>query len=199
MKSPAAPSDAKRLRISTRSLSVSRPGSHEKLLLLHRLRQNLLYLKLRSLLPKPSNLHQPNMDEIPQNDGSDDDESLDRSVEVADSVGSTGEGDAGDANINDQAKGHGHEDESKQKKFKPSIKLRKSDGTLLISLVVLKKVALASRLFALLEKESLDLVFQHQYCTETKACYTVQVRVPDEVDEEALKEKIGAWADGKKY
>ncbi|KAK9124106.1 hypothetical protein Sjap_013708 [Stephania japonica] len=86
---------------------------------------------------------------------------------------------------------------SQPRPFVPSIEIRTMEGALLINAVVLKEVSLTSALFRVLEEEKLDIVFENQYRSETKACHTIQVRVEPDYNIDSLARKLGVWA-GKK-
>ncbi|XP_058077311.1 uncharacterized protein LOC131225738 [Magnolia sinica] len=171
-------------------------------LLLNRLREYLLYSKLRSLLPsQPFEVkrlkeipmeYEPAPHEIPGRDS--DDENTSGPAEASraeDSSQSQGE-DFDYALESDEEK---EKNSGPGKTFIPSIKIKKLDSTLLISTVVLKDVALSSALFRLLEEEKLDIVYENQYRTETKVVHTIQVNLPSEgLDIDDLEQKLQAWA-----
>ncbi|KAK9158666.1 hypothetical protein Scep_005240 [Stephania cephalantha] len=83
---------------------------------------------------------------------------------------------------------------SQPRPFVPSIEIRTIEGSLLINTVVLKEVSLTSALFRVLEDEKLDIVFENQYRSETKAFHTIQVRVEPDYNIDGLVRKLGVWA-----
>ncbi|KAK9168573.1 hypothetical protein Syun_000713 [Stephania yunnanensis] len=84
---------------------------------------------------------------------------------------------------------------SSSSSFIPSIRIKRmEDHLILISTVVVKDVALTSDLFQLLEDEKLDIASESQYRTETRVAHTVQVKVPEGYDVDALEKKLCAWA-----
>ncbi|MCL7026887.1 hypothetical protein MKW94_021283 [Papaver nudicaule] len=79
--------------------------------------------------------------------------------------------------------------------FMPSIKIRKiMEDSILIDTVVQKDVALTSTLFAILEEEKLDIVFEHQYRTEIEVSHTIQVKVQPGYNLNVLENKLRTWA-----
>ncbi|KAK9124107.1 hypothetical protein Sjap_013709 [Stephania japonica] len=87
------------------------------------------------------------------------------------------------------------EEGSSSSSFVPSIKIKRmKDQSILISTVVVKDVALTSDLFKLLEDEKLDVASESQYRTETRVAHTVQVKVPEGYDIDALEKKLCTWA-----
>ncbi|KAF5194374.1 hypothetical protein FRX31_016043 [Thalictrum thalictroides] len=86
------------------------------------------------------------------------------------------------------------EEEISSKPFVPKVRIKKLDDSLLIETLVLKDVALTSRLFLILEEEKLEIVFEHQYRTQTKVSHKLQVKVQDGYNIEALEMKLCMWA-----
>ncbi|KAI3856730.1 hypothetical protein MKX03_029997 [Papaver bracteatum] len=82
------------------------------------------------------------------------------------------------------------------KSFVPSIKISKIEDLILIHTTVLKKVALTSTLFRILEEENLDIVFENQYRTECEVAHTIQVRIQPEYDIQVLENRLRIWAGG---
>ncbi|XP_026413725.1 uncharacterized protein LOC113309511 [Papaver somniferum] len=80
--------------------------------------------------------------------------------------------------------------------FVPSIKISKIEDLILINTMVLKKVALTSSLFRILEEENLDIVFENQYRTECKVAHTIQVRIQPEYNIQLLEKRLRMWAGG---
>ncbi|XP_049936931.1 uncharacterized protein LOC116266221 [Nymphaea colorata] len=188
---------------AVRYLGIRRPRSDR--LLLHRLHQNILYLKLRSLLPvsdgrKPSEVL-PAPGELPRGVFSNDESKGERRgpclLETKESNGSCNEEEVDDDGDNNSFIENSEEEEARLEDFVPTIKVRKMAGSLLISTVIQKEVALSSNLFRLLENEDLSIIFEHQYRTKTKVCHTIRVRVPPEMDIDAFKAKLEAWGAGK--
>ncbi|KAL5995215.1 hypothetical protein ACLOJK_025273 [Asimina triloba] len=182
-------------------------------LLLRRLKEYLLYSKLRALLPSQSAAdmrriqesspphqrameYEPEPHEIPARD-SDDENSSGGVPAESRKVDEHGGGDDDDF---EYAVLDSNADEKSEKAFVPSIKIKKMDSNLLlISTIVLKNVALSSVLFRLLEEEKLDIVCENQYRTETKVSHTIQVNLcSEDYDVGALELRLGAWARGMK-
>ncbi|KAF5197339.1 hypothetical protein FRX31_013074 [Thalictrum thalictroides] len=87
------------------------------------------------------------------------------------------------------------EEENSSKPFVPKVRTKNLDAdSLLIETLVLKDVALTSCLFRILEEEKLEIVFEHQYRTETKVSHTLQVKVQEGYNIEALEMKLCTWA-----
>ncbi|KAF9594173.1 hypothetical protein IFM89_028830 [Coptis chinensis] len=175
-------------------------------LILSRLRKDLLYSKLRSLIPsqevKPSEAAtelELEPYEIPAERDYDEEyfnppnasngflTNIDRLENKR-------------SNEDDKTSGYtvlfeSEEDEEETlKPFVPSIKLDRMEGSILISTIVLKEVSLTSALFALLEEEKLDIVSENQYRTETKVAHTIQLNVPPGYNIDELERRLCIWA-----
>ncbi|KAK1265871.1 hypothetical protein QJS04_geneDACA000267 [Acorus gramineus] len=155
---------------------------------LRRLKEYLLYRKLRSLVSPPNTyeneIQSTNMDE--------------EEIKSADRTGDEGVEACKSSECDDDVDvDYGEDDDDDEWEFVPSVKLKRMDTSLLISAVVLKDVALSSKLFQLLEEQKLDIVFANQYRTETKVSHTIQVNLHSENEMVAFKERLYLWA-GKK-
>ncbi|XP_043699806.1 uncharacterized protein LOC122650456 [Telopea speciosissima] len=84
------------------------------------------------------------------------------------------------------------EDESKP--FVPSIKIIRSDVSLLISTIVLKDISLTSTLFHILEQEELQIDYETQYRSDTKVSHTIKVNMRPGYDVDELEKKLWRWA-----
>ncbi|KAG9449538.1 hypothetical protein H6P81_009503 [Aristolochia fimbriata] len=185
---------------------IIRKNSPEALIL-RRIREYLLFSKLRSLVPplqfetrapspNPNSSegvmeYEPERDEIPVGDSDEDNAETSTESETTSTRDKASE-DAEEEVLfeeEDEKDGTGAE-----KPFVPSIKIKRTDDALFISTIVLKDVALTSLLFHILEEEKLDIVYENQYRTETKVAHTIQVRVGADYDADALEKKLCIWA-----
>ncbi|KAK1308601.1 hypothetical protein QJS10_CPA09g01850 [Acorus calamus] len=171
--------------------------------LLRRLKEYLLYTRLKSLVSPPHTYKmdhessstsctvndaisiecEPRPSEVPRRDSDEE-------------ITSSSLGVGGDHEEEVDKSDYGDVDDKWE--FVPSIKLKRMDNSLIINTVVLKEVSLTSKLFKLLEEEELDIVFANEYRTESKVVHTIQVNSYSEVDVDAFEEKLCLWA-GKKY
>ncbi|KAI3846110.1 hypothetical protein MKW98_015479 [Papaver atlanticum] len=168
------------------------------LLLQRRIKEYILFSKLKSMVPPPqafqeqiSVRHEEAIEvdmefrEIPSVER-DSDEETKSADEDEDDLG----------NISIDYDSDFEKDGDDVKSFVPSIKISKIEDLIFINTTVLKKVALTSSLFRILEEENLDIVFENQYRTECKVAHTVQVRIQPEYNIQVLENRLRMWAGG---
>ncbi|KAI3846111.1 hypothetical protein MKW98_015480 [Papaver atlanticum] len=165
------------------------------LLLQRRIKEYILFSRLKSMIPPQPSQEQisarheeaTEMDmelrEIPSAERDSDEETK-----------SDDEDDLGDTTIDFDSDYEKDGDEVKS--FVPSININVMENLILINTIVLKKVALTSTLFRILEEENLDIVFENQYRTECKVAHTIQVRIQPEYNIQVLENRLRIWAGG---
>ncbi|KAI3856731.1 hypothetical protein MKX03_029998 [Papaver bracteatum] len=171
---------------------------HNNLLLQRRIKEYILFSKLKSMVPPPQAFQEQisvrheeatevdmEFREIPSVER-DSDEETKSDDEDEDDLG----------NISIDYDSDFEKDGDDVKSFVPSIKISKIEDLILIHTTVFKKVALTSTLFRILEEENLDIVFENQYRTECKVAHTIQVRIQPEYDIQALENRLRIWAGG---
>ncbi|KAI3868634.1 hypothetical protein MKX03_013144 [Papaver bracteatum] len=169
------------------------------LLLQRRIKEYILFSKLKSMVPPPQAFQEQisvrheeatevdmELREIPSSERDSDEEtkSDDDDDEDEDDLG----------NIYVDYDSDFDKDGDDVKSFVPSIKISKIEDLILINTMVLKKVALTSSLFRILEEENLDIVFENQYRTECKVAHTIQVRIQPEYNVQLLENRLRMWA-----
>ncbi|RZC90881.1 hypothetical protein C5167_028712 [Papaver somniferum] len=168
------------------------------LFLQRRIKEYILFSKLKSMVPPPqafqekiSGRHEEateldmELREIP---------SAERDSDEETKTDDDDEDDLGNTSIDYDSDYEKDGDEVKS--FVPSIKISKIEDLILINTTVLKKVALTSFLFRILEEENLDIVFENQYRTESVVAHTIQVRVQPEYNIQVLENRLRMWAGG---
>ncbi|KAI3966892.1 hypothetical protein MKX01_009009 [Papaver californicum] len=168
------------------------------LLLQRRIKEYILFSKLKSMIPPPqpfqeqvSERHEEatevdmELREIPSAERDSDEETKSEDED---------DDDLGDTTIDFDSDYEKDGDEVKS--FVPSIKIKVMEDLILISTIVLKKVASTSSLFRILEEEKLDIVFENQYRTESIVAHTIQVRIQPEYNIQVLEDRLRMWAGG---
>ncbi|KAI3831354.1 hypothetical protein MKW92_039549 [Papaver armeniacum] len=169
------------------------------LLLQRRIKEYILFSKLKAMVPPPqafqeqiSERHEEatevdmELREIPSVERDSDEETM------SDDDDDEDEDDLGNISIDYDS--DFEKDGDDVKSFVPSIKISKIEDLILINTMVLKKVALTSSLFRILEEENLDIVFENQYRTECKVAHTIQVRIQPEYNIQLLENRLRMWA-----
>ncbi|KAI3882628.1 hypothetical protein MKW92_010336 [Papaver armeniacum] len=170
------------------------------ILLQRRIKEYIVFSKLKSMIPpRPfqqqiSERHEEatevdmELREIPSVERDSDEETM------SDDDDDEDEDDLGNISIDYDS--DFEKDRDDVKSFVPSIKISKIEDLILINTMVLKKVALTSSLFRILEEENLDIVFENQYRTECKVAHTIQVRIQPEYNIQVLEKRLLMWAGG---
>ncbi|KAK9158671.1 hypothetical protein Scep_005245 [Stephania cephalantha] len=164
-----------------------RSSTNLKIVILRRLREHFLYSKLRSLLPPPDNkvpnkyCQQASSREI-----------VLEKDEVGVEVGPVD----GNGGCDEELRSVTVEFENEASAFVPTIDMVKMEGSIFVSTVALKDVALTSALFRILEEGRLDVVFENQSRTGDKVAHIFQVRVEQGFDGNDFANKLCKWARG---
>ncbi|XP_042485862.1 uncharacterized protein LOC122066106 [Macadamia integrifolia] len=188
------PSSSSTSSASVRAVLIRKNSPED--LLLRRLRQHLLFAKLRSLIPpQPFQMMEEETNVAPLASSSSTTPTPALAPRLLQCEGKNEEEEVDDDDDEDDGNYKIEvEVEDESKPFMPSIKIIKSEVSLLISTVVLKDISLTSTLFHLLEQEELQIDYETQYRSETKVSHTIKVTVRPGYDVDELEKKLWRWA-----